>query len=178
MAKLKICTFLILILLFLVLNSCEKNAGLNIIETSPTKSIKPFQKAWARKPATKWIEVKADKKGYLVYKPCDGNTFSIDIKYQTDVAEIRYPIESIFVRYDYITTVNNDDNFFVYLSNEGKEVLQFKINEYDGKNQIVLLKLENKQYLMTPYKNKDFFRKIENKCENGKVSELEFLPIN
>lgn len=179
MAKLKPQIILFIALVFSITISCQKNKKLNIIETNPTSSIKPFQKDWARKNIPqKWIEIKKDEKGYLIYQPCDGNTMTIDFKKKINFLEIRNPIETQNIEYDIREDINSDNKFFISFSKNKKQILEIEANEYDAMNQIALLKIDNSYYLMSPYENKDSFRKIENKCEKEKVDELEFLPIN
>lgn len=179
MAKLRIQIIPFIILAFSITISCQKNKKLNIIETKPTSTIKPFQKDWARKNIPqKWIEIKRDKTGYLIYQPCDGNTLTIDFKKNINLLEIRNQIEPQNIEYDIREDINSDNKFFISFSKNEKQILEIEGKEYDSSNQIALVKIDHNFYLMTPYENKDSFRKIENKCEKEKVAELEFLPIN
>jgi len=180
MAKLKIKTVLYLRLTLSIIISCQNNQKIKIIETKATASIKPFQKNWTRENIPqKWIEIKKDKGGYLIYEPCDGNTVSIDFKKKKNVAQIRYQIETQNIEYDVTENINSGNKFFISFTKNKKQVLDIEATEYDAQNQIVLFKIDKHDtYLMTPINNKDSFRKVENKCEQGKVSELEFLPIN
>lgn len=178
MAKLKTVIIFITFLFFSITISCQKNLKLNIIETNPISSITPFHKDWAKKPSSKWIEIKKDSKGYLIYQPCDGNTFIIDWKTKAGILEIRYQIEPQYINYDIREDINSDNKFFIDFSKDKNTIAKIEAKEYDSKNQIALFKIHNQHYLMTPFENKDSFRKLENKCEKEKVSELEFLPIN
>ena len=82
------------------------------------------------------------------------------------------------VNYDIREDINSDNKFFIDFSKDKNTIAKIEAKEYDSKNQIALFKIHNQHYLMTPFENKDSFRKLENKCEKEKVSELEFLPIN
>lgn len=179
MAKLKTQIILFIAVAFSIAISCQKNKKFNIIETKPTSPLNPFQKDWARKDIPqKWIEIKKDEKGYLIYQPCDGNTITVDFKKKINLLEIRNQIETKNIEYDIREDINSDNKFFISFSKNKKQILEIEGNEYDAINQIALLKIDNNYYLMTPYENKNSFRKIENKCEREKVNELEFLPIN
>lgn len=178
MAKLKPQIILFIALVFSITISCQKNKKLNIIETNPTSPIKPFQKDWARKNIPqKWIEIKKDEKGYLIYQPCEGNTVTIDFNANSGI-EIINQLEIKKIEYDIRDEINSDAKFFINFSKNKKQVFEIEATEYDSKNQIALFKIENHYFLMTPFENKDSFRKIQNMCVKEKVDELEFLPIN
>ena len=178
MAKLKPQIILFIALVFSITISCQKNKKLNIIETNPTSPIKPFQKDWARKNIPqKWIEIKKDEKGYLIYQPCEGNTVTIDFNANSGI-EIINQLEIKKIEYDIRDEINSDAKFFINFSKNKKQVFEIEATEYDSKNQIALFKIENRYFLMTPFENKDSFRKIQNMCVKEKVDELEFLPIN
>ena len=174
--------FIPLILFFSVsFLSCQKKSSqkLNLIESNPTKAITSFKSDWARENVPlKWIEVKKDSKGYLIYKPCDGETFFIDFNPKKKSAEIHWALEPEYIEFYYLTTINNDKDFFVLLAEKEKTIFEAKFKEYDSKNQIVRVTFDDYEFLMTPFVNLNSFRKIENKCDKKKVSELEFLPIN
>ncbi len=141
--------------------------------------MKPLQENWAKKNISqKWIEIKKDAKGYLIYQPCDGNTTTIDFKKKINLAEIRNQIETQNIEYDIREDINANNKFFISFFKNKNQVLQIEGTEYDAKNQIVLFKIEKQYYLMTPFENRNSFRKIKNQCNKAKVSELEFLPIN
>ncbi|SHK43852.1 hypothetical protein [Epilithonimonas mollis] len=179
MAKLRTIILFFIIFCFSIQINCQQEVKQNIIEINPKTSIKPFEKNWANKNiAEQWIEIKKDKKGYLIYQPCDGNTFFIDWKTQPGIVEIRYQIEPEFIKYDIREDINSTNKFFIDFSKDKKQILQIKVTGYDLNYQIALFKIDDKSYLMTPFENKDSFRKIENKCKKEKVSELEFLPID
>lgn len=178
MAKLKPQIILFIALVFSITISCQKNKKLNIIETNPTSPIKPFQKDWARKNIPqKWIEIKKDEKGYLIYQPCEGNTVTIDFNANSGI-EIINQLEIKKIEYDIRDEINSDAKFFINFSKNKKQVFEIEATEYDSKNQIALFKIEDDYFLMTPFENKDSFRKIQNMCVKEKVDELEFLPIN
>lgn len=174
-----------LAMLSIIFISCQqKNDGykkekLKIVETKPTKAITPFKEKWARgKIPTKWIRVEKDEKGYLIYEPCDGDTPIIDFAKNKNLVEINYNVESENIDYEYISYIQNDNNLFINLSKDKKEIKSFRIKEYDAKNQLVTIEFDGVKWLMTPYENKNTFRKLENICKDHKVSELEFLPID
>ncbi|WP_333851625.1 hypothetical protein [Epilithonimonas sp.] len=179
MAKLKTTIISVTLFCFSIAINCQQKGKQNIIETNPKTSIKPFEKDWANKNIPQqWIEIKKDKKGYLIYQPCDGNTFFIDWKTQPETVEIRHQIEPEFIKYDIREDINSTNKFFINFSKNKNQILQIKATGYDLNNQIALFKINNESYLMTPIENKDSFRKIENKCKKEKITELEFLPIN
>jgi len=179
MAKLKTFILFLTIFCFSIAINCQQKAKQNIIEINPRTSIKPFEKDWANKDVPQqWIEIKKDSKGYLIYQPCDGNTFFIDWRTQPEIVEIRHQIESDFIKYDIREDINSTNKFFIEFSKDKNKILQIEATGYDLNNQIALFKIDNQSYLMTPIENKDSFRKIENKCDKERMSELEFLPIN
>lgn len=183
--KMKKFLLVFMAMLSIISISCQqKNGGykkekLKIVETKPTKTITPFKEKWARgKIATKWIRVEKDKKGYLIYEPCDGNTPSIDFTKNKNLVEINYNLESENIDYEYITYIQNDNNLFIDISKNKKNIKSFRIKEFDSKNQLVTIEFDGIKWLMTPFENIDCFRKLENVCKDHKVSELEFSPID
>lgn len=178
MAKLNSQIIVFIAVISSIIISCEKNKKRNILETKPTSSTHSFQKDWARKNiAQKWIEIKKDEKGYLIYQPCEGNTVTIDFNANSGI-EIINQLEIKKIEYDIRDEINSDAKFFINFSKNKKQVFEIEATEYDSKNQIALFKIENHYFLMTPFENKDSFRKIQNMCVKEKVDELEFLPIN
>ncbi|KFC22204.1 hypothetical protein [Epilithonimonas lactis] len=178
MAKLNSQIIVFIAVISSIIISCEKNKKRNILETKPTSSTHSFQKDWARKNIPqKWIEIKKDEKGYLIYQPCEGNTVTIDFNANSGI-EIINQLEIKKIEYDIRDEINSDAKFFINFSKNKKQVFEIEATEYDSKNQIALFKIENHYFLMTPFENKDSFRKIQNMCVKEKVDELEFLPIN
>lgn len=178
--------FIFLNIIFLNFYSCQQKPSiinqenLNIVEIKPIKKIIPFKEKWAReKLPTKWIEVKKDSKGYLIYLPCDGSTRSFDFQKEIGVLEIVNQIESpTQIDYEYSTNIQNDNWFILEFGKNKKSLFSLKGAEYDKINQLVLFKFNDEKILVTPYENYDNFRKVENKCANEKVPELQFENIN
>lgn len=173
-------------IIFINFYSCQQNTNkiitekINISETEPTEKTIPFKEKWAREILpTKWIEVKKDSKGFLIYLPCDGNTRVFDFRKDKGVAEFTNQIEAPFMlKYENWNSIQNDNWFWIQLFKNGKIILSVKGTEYDNNNQVVLFQLNDEKILVTPFENYDNYRKIENVCKDSKVSELKFETIN
>lgn len=122
-----------------------------------------------------WIKLELDSAGYIVYKPCDGNTPMITIHkghitvYWALDGPSRYSINKY-------TASTNKKTFSIDCKNEaGSDV--FNIDIKDEKKKIVLWTFACNKWVMTPFKFKDEFRQVDNPCHGEMKPEKPFLPV-
>lgn len=124
-----------------------------------------------------WIKVEKDKKGYLIYEPCDGRIPTIKFLKNSEI-EVDYGIdEPIAYGYDKFTRFIGNSSFMLGVFNEDKKQPQeFTCKIIDAKNGIVLWEFDGFKWMMTPKQNEKYFRKIINECYE-KAGEIEFETI-
>ncbi|WP_297984944.1 hypothetical protein [uncultured Chryseobacterium sp.] len=124
----------------------------------------------------KWIEIKKDKNGFLIYKPCDGETpFLIitekEIKYYSQIEEPAIYLINSFKKQENKKLIYAKDNkgstiFFTANLNQNNEnyiLWDWEINNI--KYQMLTINMNESKKM----------RVIKNPCENDKAKELEFI---
>ena len=160
-------------------NIQNKNGELHITTTYPKINHRRIPKTWKRISAIQkeWIKVEKDKDGYLIYKPCDGNTETI--KFDNGNININWRIEGEKYSYEKFTRITENKSFRLNAYGiESKKSFEIQARIVDSKNGIVLWEFNGVKWLMTPKENYKSFRIIKNNCETEKKPELEFLPID
>lgn len=125
-----------------------------------------------------WINIERDSTGYLLYDPCDGQTPGIKISNHSLILEHQLeeptvlPIDQVSITKDSII-INTNSNiaaeFIFKLVEPGSNFILFKWNYPEFGN-------SGKQVITREELSNDL-RKIENPCDNEKVPDYEFLPV-
>ena len=126
--------------------------------------------------ATKWIEVKKHATGFLIYDPCDGDTFFMDYSNPKEIL-LHWAIEQETRSYSKIKRNQTKTDLHLKFVNGKETQLDLKISPYDLSKQVYLLEFDQQKILATPYQNIKNFKQIENECPDHKVPEFDFLPI-
>lgn len=132
----------------------------------------------------KWLEVKKDTKGFLIYKPCDGNTPFIEANEKKIIVhgQVEDPLYYEIVSFQ----IKKEMTLFYCKDNYGN-IVNFSIKPYEKNKKFLLwswtLKDKNVQKINTKMLTVNInsskqLRKVENSCIYEKKKELEFLPID
>ena len=126
-----------------------------------------------------WTELERDQKGYFIYNPCDGETPKISITNDSIVLkhQIETPTELRIEKY----SVTPDSIILKTSSEYLNAELIFKIVERNAN--YILFKWYYPEYknrgkqIITRSNLAQNFRTVNNPCDNEKVPDQEFLPI-
>lgn len=176
---------IIYISIFLGFFSCDgqskvekEKPELDITLTPPQSDLRKIPQTWESLNAIQkeWVKVEKDKDGYLIYKPCDGNTETIKLENQG--ISINWRLEGQTYYFEKFTRITGNSSFRLdaYDTNN-EEGFEIKARIVDAENGIVLWEFDGVKWLMTPKENYMNFRTLKNNCETEKKSELSFLPI-
>lgn len=140
----------------------------SIIKEIPAKEsyLNNFEKVDLTK-VKEWIEVKKDKKGYLIYDGCDENTFGFEFK-NKDSVKINFrfePLTSITKNFSKSRLYNGvlDFEYYDYFTEKFEKVT---IEYYESNLPVFECKMRDWVFLITPKQNEKYFRKVINVTKN------------
>ena len=168
------------IFIIILLNSCattQSKDSLDLTTTEATTFNKGIAVSWKNidEVPAKWIEVKNDSLGYLIYEPCDGSTPSM--KFDDQLLSFN-SIEAVTYNLKTGAEISADGNslkFGIYqnVPEDGFDVI---IKIFEAKEGIALIEFKEMYMLMTPIENVNAFRRIKNNCKYNKTKEVQFAP--
>jgi hypothetical protein len=157
----------------------NENAELDITITYPKMNLSQIPKTWESLNSIQktWIKVEKDKNGYLIYKPCDGETETVKLEGANLIINWRIDNSQKFELEKFTRLTNNDAFRGDAYDVQNKIGFEIKAKIVDYQNGIVLWEFNGNKWLMTPKEKSDSFRIIKNNCKTEKKKELDFLPI-
>ena len=161
---------LIILTLLGIFHSCA-NRNTNSIPESEWRSLSDLN--------GEWIELERDHKGYFIYNPCDGETPKIFIK--NDSIVLKYQIEAPSKLEIEKYSVTPDSIILKTASENLKADFIFKIVEPNAN--YILFKWDYPKYknrgkkIITRSDLGKKFRTVNNPCDNEKVPDQIFLPV-
>ena len=159
--------------------SDENYSASNIVISLPKNHDTKIAKVWKSRKfiQNKWIHIEKDAKGYLFYDPCDGDAEQIILNNNNIKFFWRHEEPQKFKISNFKFDKENKAFSFVAYDKIDKITVNVSAKIVDELKGVVLWKINDFKWLMTPLKNIKNYRKITNVCEDYRIKELEFLPL-